>query len=183
MRAPSPNPPDPDDAHAARAEEVRAYLVALRGGAPFLSSADGRLLVKWLDAGIPVPLILTALDRVAARRAAGRQRSRLTLNAARKEVEGLWGMPEARPAPAVAAETTAALRAWADAVAAGGAAVAGLVSAAQQRIAAGGEVEGLLETSRPPVGASTTPSGRPTPTGASPSSRPPDRPSPRCRTR
>lgn len=145
MRAPSPNPPDPDDAHASRAEEVRAYLVALRGGAPFLSGADGRLLVKWLDAGIPVPLILTALDRVAARRAARRQRSRLTLNAARKEVEGLWGMPEARPAPAVAAETAAALLAWADAVAAGGAAVAGLVSAAQQRIAAGGEVEGLLE--------------------------------------
>jgi hypothetical protein len=71
---------------SAHAEEVRAYLVALRGGAPFLSGSDGRLLVKWLDSGVPVPTILSALDIVSERRRKRRTKSRLTLGAAKREV-------------------------------------------------------------------------------------------------
>ena len=50
---------------ADKAEEVRAYVVAVRGGAPFLSAADGRLLVQWLERGISVGRILAAIDEVA----------------------------------------------------------------------------------------------------------------------
>ena len=53
---------------AAMAEEVRAYVVATRGGAPFLSAADGRLLVGWLESGISVARILAAVDEVAEKR-------------------------------------------------------------------------------------------------------------------
>ena len=63
-----------------KAEEVRAYLVQLRGGAPFLSGADGRLLIEWLDKEVPIPAILSALDVVCERRRAKRVRSRLSLN-------------------------------------------------------------------------------------------------------
>ena len=51
-----------------KAEEVRAYLVAIRGGAPFLSAADGRLLVRWLEQGISVARILAAVDETAEKR-------------------------------------------------------------------------------------------------------------------
>lgn len=72
---------------AAAAEEVRAYLVALRGGAPFLSGPDGRLLVDWLDAGVSVGLILASLDRAAERRRRRPARSRLTLQAIKGEIK------------------------------------------------------------------------------------------------
>lgn len=63
------------------AEEVRAHLVAVRGGALFLSSADALLLVRWLDDGVPVGDILAAIERAAeARRKA---RSRLPLGLGR----------------------------------------------------------------------------------------------------
>jgi len=68
------------------AEEVRAHLVEARGGAPFLSAADGQLLLDWLDSGVPVPLILAAIDRVVIRRRKKRVRSRLTLKACKGEV-------------------------------------------------------------------------------------------------
>jgi hypothetical protein len=68
------------------AEEIRAYLVDARGGAPFLSAADAQLLLDWLDARVPVPLIIASIDRVAARRRKKRVRSRLTLSACRGEV-------------------------------------------------------------------------------------------------
>ena len=77
--------PDPDE--EARAEEVRAALVALRGGAPFLSSADGQLLASWLEAGVQVSAILRGLDATAARRSARRTRSPFTLRSARSAVE------------------------------------------------------------------------------------------------
>ena len=66
---------------AAMAEEVRAYVVATRGGAPFLSAADGRLLVGWLESGISVARILAAVDEVAEKRRKKRSRGRLTLSA------------------------------------------------------------------------------------------------------
>jgi hypothetical protein len=68
------------------AKEIRAYLVEVRGGAPFLSGADAHLLVHWLESSVPVPLILACIDRVAARRRKKRVRSRLTLKACRGEV-------------------------------------------------------------------------------------------------
>lgn len=106
---------------AVAAEEVRAWLEVVRGGAPFLSGADGRLLVGWLDAGVPVILIQAAIDRVAARRAARRNRARLSLVGCRGEVERLRGQRDggaleaARP-PGAAAVDGFAL--WVEALAA-----------------------------------------------------------------
>ena len=60
-----------------KAEEVRAYLVQIRGGAPFLSGADGQVLIRWLDDEIPVPAILSAIDSVCERRRAKRASSAL----------------------------------------------------------------------------------------------------------
>ena len=78
-----------DGAIAARAEEVRAYLVALRGGAPFLSGPDGRVLVAWLEAGVSTAAITAAIDCVAERRRRKRVKSRLTLWACRGELDRL----------------------------------------------------------------------------------------------
>lgn len=66
--------------HQEKAEEIRAYLVHVRGGAPFLSGADCRLLTTWLDDNVSVLAITTAIDRVAEKRRAKRVRSRLSLN-------------------------------------------------------------------------------------------------------
>ena len=91
---------DVDPALVEAAEEVRAYLVALRGGAPFLSGADGRLLVSWLDAGVGVPLILAALDGAAERRRKRPARSRLGLGSCKGEIAKLIGThPTANLAP------------------------------------------------------------------------------------
>lgn len=68
----------------AQAEEVRAYLVTLRGGSPFLSPADGHLLVGWLEAGVPVGAILRSLDRAARARRARKLRAPLMLRHARQ---------------------------------------------------------------------------------------------------
>ena len=87
MTLPQPSQPEPHSL-ADKAEEVRAYVVAMRGGAPFLSAADGRLLVRWLEQGIGVPRILAAVDEVAAKRRAKRTRSRLTLSACKRSIEG-----------------------------------------------------------------------------------------------
>jgi len=89
---PLPTSPDPSDATdladlPARAEEVRDYLVAVRGGAPFLSSVDDRLLLDWLRQGVPVTLILASIDQVADQRRRKRSKSRLTLAACKKTVE------------------------------------------------------------------------------------------------
>jgi len=76
------------------ADEVREYLVTMRGGAPFLSGADARLLVSWLEKGIPVPLILSCLDQVAAKRRKRRTKSRLSLNACKSTVRKAWAPPD-----------------------------------------------------------------------------------------
>lgn len=59
----------------AAAEEVRGWFVLARGGAPFLSAADGRTLVQWLENGIPVTSILRAVEVVSERRIARRSRA------------------------------------------------------------------------------------------------------------
>ena len=50
------------------AAQIVAHLVSLRGGAPFLSSSDARLLMSWLNQGVPVPLLLHALEEAAESR-------------------------------------------------------------------------------------------------------------------
>ena len=93
--------PDPPPELSEAAEEVRAYLVTLRGGGPFLSGADGRLLVDWLSAGEPVGAILAALDHAAERRARRPARSRLSLQSIKGEGKRSAGRAAPRPvAPA-----------------------------------------------------------------------------------
>lgn len=70
------------------AEIVRRHLVRLRGGAPFLSPADGALLVRWLDDGVPVHRILGGLEAAAAARHARRTRAPLALSHARAHLGG-----------------------------------------------------------------------------------------------
>ncbi len=92
------------------AEEVRAFLVAVRGGAPFLSGADARLLVDWLEAGIPVSAILTAIEAAATRRARKPTRTRLTLSACQGELKRRLTR---RAAPSLSApEPTDGARSW-----------------------------------------------------------------------
>jgi len=81
-------PHSPGPSPAEKAEAVRAYLVAVRGGAPFLSAADGRLLVRWIEQGISVARILAAVDEVAEKRRKKMTRGRLTLTACRRSIEG-----------------------------------------------------------------------------------------------
>ncbi|MCB9781078.1 MAG: hypothetical protein H6742_21100 [Alphaproteobacteria bacterium] len=78
---------DPDARIRADAEQVRTWLVTVRGGAPFLSPADDHLLLSWLQAGIPAAAIVAAIDTVAERRRQRRARRRLSLRDCRKVVE------------------------------------------------------------------------------------------------
>lgn len=68
------------------AAQVVAHLVSLRGGAPFLSSSDARLLMGWLNQGVPVPLLLHALEEAAESRRKKRLRTPLSLRSAKKAV-------------------------------------------------------------------------------------------------
>jgi hypothetical protein len=72
--------------HQDAAEEVREHLVALRGGAPFLSGSDAQLLVEWLDADVGVPSILRALERAADARRKRKSRVPLRLGHAKKHL-------------------------------------------------------------------------------------------------
>lgn len=106
-----------------RAAQVRDYLVAVRGGAPFLSAADDRLLLGWLEADVPVARIVAAVDQVAETRRRKRVRSRLTLSACKKAVERHPASApvetfEARPANAASPGPGHGLAALADEIAA-----------------------------------------------------------------
>ena len=82
------------------AEEVRAHLCLLRGGAPFLSPMDAWQLVTWFDAGVRVADILLALERAAEARRANRSRFPLTLGAAKRHLgKPPRGRPVRTPAP------------------------------------------------------------------------------------
>lgn len=107
------------DALEARCEEVRAHLVSARGGAPFLSGADGRLLLRWVESGVPLPAILSAIDAAVERRRRRPVRGRLSLSACGKELER-WAPRAAAPSPAAAppAQAKGALAAYLDEVSA-----------------------------------------------------------------
>jgi hypothetical protein len=85
--------------HQQRAERVRAHLVVLRGGAPFLSPTDAAALLEWLDRDVPVPLLLAALEDAAERRRRLRSRSPLSLQNARGEVRRRLQRPQADGRP------------------------------------------------------------------------------------
>ncbi|MGC6492270.1 MAG: hypothetical protein ACON5B_05455, partial [Myxococcota bacterium] len=68
----------------AAAETVRRHLVALRGGAPFLSPSDAHQLLTWLEEGRGVGQILVAVERAATRRTRQRIRAPLSLTHARR---------------------------------------------------------------------------------------------------
>ena len=74
-----------------KAEEVRAYLVQIRGGAPFLSGADSQILIHWLDENVPVPAILSAIDAVSERRRTKRVRTRLSLKVCNGNLRKILG--------------------------------------------------------------------------------------------
>lgn len=87
---------------ASAAEEVRAFFVAARGGAPFLSGADGAQLARWLEDGLPVSLLLRAVEATAARRVARRARAPFTLRSigpALKKVDAPPARTLAAPPP------------------------------------------------------------------------------------
>lgn len=77
--------------HAEHAETIRSYLVSVRGGAPFLSGADCRLLVQWLDDQVPTASILSVIDMVSDKRRKKRVRSRLSLNSCKGTLHRLLG--------------------------------------------------------------------------------------------
>lgn len=85
-------PPD----YINKAEEISAYLVMVRGGAPFLSGADCHLLIEWLDDDIPLSTILSTIDRVSLKRRSKRVRTRLTLKACQGTLNKALGKPKAK---------------------------------------------------------------------------------------
>lgn len=81
------------------AAQVVAHLVSLRGGAPFLSSSDARLLMGWLNQGVPVPLLLHALEEAAEARRKKRLRTPLSLRSAKRAVTDWKGGEKPAPQP------------------------------------------------------------------------------------
>ena len=77
---------EPSQAMQDAAEQIRDHLVQLRGGAPFLSPVDAKLLLEWLESGIGVSTIVRALETVAARRQAQRTKSPFSLSSAKGAV-------------------------------------------------------------------------------------------------
>ena len=72
------------------AEQIRSYLVSIRGGAPFLSSTDGQILVEWLDSSISPAIICSVIDNVSLRRRKKRVKTRLTLHVCRGELNKMF---------------------------------------------------------------------------------------------
>lgn len=70
-------------------DQITAHLALLRGGGLLLSSVDGRLLVSWLEQGVPVPLILAALEKAAERRRKRRVRTPLSMDGCKGVVKKL----------------------------------------------------------------------------------------------
>lgn len=82
-------PPDDPPIPAAwrrDAEEIRAHLCLLRGGGAFLSPSDAAQLLAWLEGGVAVGAILRALERAAEARRQARNRTPLSLVAAKRHL-------------------------------------------------------------------------------------------------
>ncbi len=127
--------PELDPAMRRAAEEIRAHLVSLRGGALFLSPVDGRLLLRWLEGGVSVPFVLRALEEASARRRARKVKSPLRLSVIKARVAKALAEPEPSVPDGSLAPLVAQLRAG------GGA----LERRAAERLAAlSGEGEALL---------------------------------------
>lgn len=73
--------------HQIAAEEVRAHLVSMRGGAPFLSPSDAYILDSWLTEGVSIPSILYAIERAALARRTRRSRVPLTLGQVKRHLK------------------------------------------------------------------------------------------------
>ena len=73
--------------HQIAAEEVRAHLVSMRGGAPFLSPSDAYILDSWLTEGVSIPSILYAIERAAQARRTRRSRIPLTLGQVKRHLK------------------------------------------------------------------------------------------------
>ncbi len=86
--------PSIPESYQQAAEEVRAHLVAVRGGAPFLSPADAELLLRWLDEGVAVSSILLAIERAAESRRKRRSRLPLTLGKAKPHLGKVSAAPK-----------------------------------------------------------------------------------------
>lgn len=84
------------------AERIRSHLVALRGGAPFLSPDDSALLVKWLFEGVGEARILRGLELAADARRKKRLRTPLALKHAKRFLTSKRATPAA---PLLAADT------------------------------------------------------------------------------
>lgn len=120
MSASASYPLDPAPAPAAggaealadAAEEVRAWLVSARGGAPFLSGADARLLADWLESGVSVADLLRAIDETARHRRSRRLRGPFTLRGVERALRAPSASPR-RPRPALPADAVP----WPDAAA------------------------------------------------------------------
>lgn len=77
------------EAHRQAAESIRAHLVCLRGGAPFLSPSDSALLDRWLQEGLTAPVIIEALERAAEARRKRPTKTPFTLDKARRHLQGV----------------------------------------------------------------------------------------------
>jgi hypothetical protein len=97
---------DVPEAWRVDAERVRRHLVALRGGAPFLSSEDAERLLGWLEAGRSISPLLVALEQAAEQRRRRRARTPLSL----RHVKSALGRPPASVAAAPTASDGLALR-------------------------------------------------------------------------
>lgn len=97
---------DVPPAWKASAERVRRHLVALRGGAPFLSPNDAALIVSWLERGVCVAHVLGAIEAAADRRRAQRRRVPLALEHARQELSRLQKKLSAQVTPELSAQVT-----------------------------------------------------------------------------
>ncbi|MEO0600779.1 MAG: hypothetical protein AAF211_05045 [Myxococcota bacterium] len=88
MRPTLPGSVDPDvpDSFKHAAETVRAHLCTLRGGAPFLSSADAMQLMRWFEGGVTTTAILLALERAAESRRSRRSKVPLRLSHANRHL-------------------------------------------------------------------------------------------------
>ena len=79
------------------AEEIRCHLVAMRGGAPFLSSSDACLLDSWLTQNVPVSSILFAIEKASEARRKRRSRVPLSLKQAKRHLRKVQEEQEQSP--------------------------------------------------------------------------------------